>query len=75
MSAQVVLRIAAADLVFADIVVSVPAAPTLSPLAANYVEQPVSGLLSSAAKLDLGFSMDRRALMPRPGSRGWRACP
>ncbi|MFD4874463.1 hypothetical protein ACFWOB_13965 [Streptomyces sp. NPDC058420] len=64
---QIAGKTAAVDLVLAYPAGTVPAAPALSPLAAGYMEQQVSGLLSSPDMLDPGFSPDRRALMPPAG--------
>lgn len=64
---QVAGETAAVDLVLAYLAGAVPAAPALSPLAADYMEQQASGLLSGAVMLDPGFSPHRRAVMPPAG--------
>ncbi|MFJ9250486.1 hypothetical protein [Streptomyces sp. NPDC101776] len=64
---QVAGETAAVDLVLAYLTGTVPAAPALSPLAADYMEQQASGLLSGAVRLDPGFSLHRRAVMPPAG--------
>ncbi|MFJ4633911.1 hypothetical protein [Streptomyces sp. NPDC088847] len=67
---QVAGETAAVDLVLAYLAGTLPAAPALSPLAADYMEQQASGLLSGAVMLDPGFSLHRRAVMP-PAGLAW----
>ncbi|MFJ9381984.1 hypothetical protein [Streptomyces sp. NPDC101455] len=67
---QVSGETAAVDLVLAYLAGAVPAAPALSPLAADYMEQQASGLLSGAVMLDPDFSLHRRAVMP-PAGLAW----
>ncbi|MFJ8062775.1 integrase core domain-containing protein [Streptomyces sp. NPDC096142] len=55
------------DLILAYLSGTVPAAAALSPLAADYMEQQASGLLSGAVMLDPGFQLQRRAVMPAAG--------
>lgn len=66
-AAQVAGETAAVDLILAYLTGTVPAAPALSPLAADYMEQQASGLLSGAVMLDPGFQLQRRAVMPAAG--------
>ncbi|MGW6928336.1 hypothetical protein ACWGA9_44970 [Streptomyces sp. NPDC054950] len=58
------------DLVLAYLTDAVPAVPALSPLAADYMEQQASALLTDAVLLDSGFSLHRRAVMP-PSGLAW----
>ncbi|MFD5430303.1 hypothetical protein [Streptomyces sp. NPDC127084] len=67
---QIAGETAAVDLVLAYLTHTVPAAPALSPLAADYMEQQASGLLTGAVMLDPDFSLNRRALMP-PAGLAW----
>ncbi|MFJ9901004.1 hypothetical protein ACIQPR_47615 [Streptomyces sp. NPDC091280] len=64
---QVAGETAAVDLVLAYLAGTVPAAPALSPLAADYIEQQASGLLSGAVMLNPDFALNRRAVMPPAG--------
>ncbi|MER7929643.1 hypothetical protein ABTY96_41995 [Streptomyces sp. NPDC096057] len=66
-AAQVAGETAAVDLILAYLTGTVPAAPVLSPLAADYMEQQASGLLSGAVMLDPDFQLQRRTLMPAAG--------
>ncbi|MFJ2162757.1 hypothetical protein [Streptomyces sp. NPDC087856] len=61
---------AAVDLVLAYLAGTLPAAPALTPLAADYMEQQASGLLSGAVMLDPDFSLHRQAVMP-PSGLAW----
>ncbi|MGQ4431349.1 MULTISPECIES: hypothetical protein [unclassified Streptomyces] len=67
---QVAGETAAVDLILAYLAGTVPAAPALTPLAADYMEQQASGLLSGAVMLDPSFSLHRRAVMP-PAGLAW----
>ncbi|MFI5888155.1 hypothetical protein [Streptomyces sp. NPDC051554] len=67
---QVAGETAAVDLVLAYLTGTVPAAPALTPLAADYMEQQASGLLSGAVMLDPDFALHRRAVMP-PAGLAW----
>ncbi|MGW3312116.1 hypothetical protein ACWDG9_36670 [Streptomyces sp. NPDC001073] len=64
---QVAGETAAVDLVLAYLAGTVPTAPALTPLAADYMEQQASGLLSGAIMLDPDFAQYRRAVMPPAG--------
>ncbi|MER7645532.1 hypothetical protein [Streptomyces sp. NPDC126522] len=61
---------AAMDLVLTYLAGTLPAAPALTPLAANYMEQQASGPLSGTVMLDPGFALHRRAVMP-PAGLAW----
>ncbi|MFJ8061037.1 hypothetical protein [Streptomyces sp. NPDC096142] len=67
---QVAGETAAVDLTLAYLTGTVPAAPALTPLAADYMEQQASGLLSGAVMLDPAFSVHRHAVMP-PAGLAW----
>ena len=67
---QVAGETAAVDLILAYLAGTVPTAQALTPLAADYMEQQASGLLSGAVMLDPDFSLHRRAVMP-PAGLAW----
>ncbi|MGW6523239.1 hypothetical protein [Streptomyces sp. NPDC054962] len=67
---QVTGETAAVDLVLAYLTDAAPTVPALSPLAADYMEQQASALLTDAVLLDSDFALHRRAVMP-PAGLAW----
>ena len=63
---------AAVDLILTYLAGTLPAMQALTPLAADYMEQQASGLLSGTVMLDPdpGFALHRRAVMP-PAELAW----